>query len=62
MRQAIIIKNPKWEPFTVASDAFKKLGDSDNAVLLVRGRCKEKGKAAKVSSVVLPKVSKTSLA
>lgn len=50
MRQAIVITNPKWEPFTKASDAFKtikpKAGES--AVLVVRGRCKEKNqKSAK---------------
>jgi uncharacterized C2H2 Zn-finger protein len=44
MRQAIIVKNPKWEPFTTVSDAFKAISvkDKDSAVLVVRGRCKEK--------------------
>jgi len=44
MRQAIVIKNPKWEPFVTASDAFKKLEvkDKETAVLVVRGRAKEK--------------------
>ncbi len=44
MRQAIIVKNPKWEPFTAVSDAFKALTvkDKESAVLVVRGRCKEK--------------------
>ena len=42
MRQAIIIKNPKWELFSAASDAFKKLKDNEPAVLVVRGRCKER--------------------
>lgn len=40
MRQAIVIKNPKWEPYTVASDAFK--ASDAPSVLIVRGRCKEK--------------------
>jgi hypothetical protein len=44
MRQAIIIKNPKWELFTAASDAFKAtvVKEGESAVLVVRGRCKEK--------------------
>lgn len=44
MRQAIIIKNPKWEPFTKASDAFKSttVKDGESCLLVVRGRCKEK--------------------
>jgi hypothetical protein len=41
MRRALIVTNPKWEPFTAASDKFKDL-DGD-AVLVVRGRAKEKG-------------------
>lgn len=43
MRQALVITNPKWEPFTKVSDAFKnlKLKDAESAVLVVRGRCKE---------------------
>lgn len=62
MRQAIVIKNPKWEPFTKASDAFKATGlkEGESAVLVVRGRCKEKAikvirklKAAVVSVAVL---------
>lgn len=54
MKQAIVIKNPKWEPFTVASDAFKSA--EAPAVLVVRGRTKEKklaksvAKAAKVTA------------
>jgi hypothetical protein len=40
MRQAIVIKNPKWELFTTASDAFKSA--SAPSILVVRGRCKEK--------------------
>lgn len=45
MRQAFVIKNPKWELFTKASDAFK---DTDApSILVVRGRCKEK-KVAKI--------------
>ena len=50
MRQAIVIKNPKWEPFVAASDAFKKVKDNETAVLVVRGRCKEH-KVAKVSLI-----------
>lgn len=44
MRQALIVKNPKWEPFTAVSDAFKALSvkDKESAALVVRGRCKEK--------------------
>lgn len=55
MRLAFIVKNPKWEPFIEASDAFKKLGDKDSAVLVVRGRCKEKKvkKAVKVLASIL---------
>lgn len=40
MRQAIVITNPKWEPFTKASDAFAKA--TAPAILVVRGRSKEK--------------------
>jgi hypothetical protein len=40
MRQALIVKNPKWELFSTVSDEFKSL--SGNAVLVVRGRSKEK--------------------
>lgn len=51
MRQAIIVQNPKWEPFTKASDAFKsitpKIGET--TLLVVRGRCKEKSKKSSVS-------------
>jgi hypothetical protein len=59
MRQAIVIKNPKWELFTAASDAFKKLKAGETAVLVVRGRCKEIkppkliAKAVKVAAVLL---------
>lgn len=44
MRQAIVIKNPKWEPFTKASDAFKAttLKEGESAILVMRGRSKEK--------------------
>lgn len=42
MRQALVLKNPKWEPFTTASDAFKAVKDGENAVLVVRRHCKEK--------------------
>jgi len=40
MRQALIVTNPKWERFTDASEKFKAL--SSDAVLVVRGRNKEK--------------------
>lgn len=39
MRQAIIIENPKWEPFTKVSEAFKSA--KGTAVLVVRGNNKE---------------------
>lgn len=39
MRQAIIVENPKWEPFTKVSDAFKSVKGA--AVLVVRGNNKE---------------------
>ena len=44
MRQAIIVKNPKWEPFTTVSNAWKAITvkDGETAVLVVRGRAKEK--------------------
>lgn len=48
MRQAIVIQNPKWEPFNTASDAFKAA--KAPAVLVVRGRSKEK-KVSKIASV-----------
>ena len=52
MRQALVIKNPKWEPFTSASDAFKGLDikTGESAVLVVRGRCKERN--SKLSKVI----------
>lgn len=40
MIQALIVTNPKWERFSTVSDKFKALKDS--AVLVVRGRNKEK--------------------
>jgi hypothetical protein len=40
MRQALIVKNPKWEPFSKVSGEFKAL--SGEAALVVRGRVKEK--------------------
>lgn len=40
MRQALIVTNPKWERFTAVSEKFKAL--SGSAVLVVRGRSKEK--------------------
>lgn len=40
MRQALIVTNPKWEPFQAVSDKFKGLTGA--AVLIVRGRSKEK--------------------
>lgn len=44
MKQALIIKNPKWEPFHTVSDAFKATAvkEGETAILVVRGRCKEK--------------------
>ena len=44
MRQAIVIQNPNWEPFTKASDAFKALSlkAGESVILVVRGRSKEK--------------------
>jgi len=59
MRQALVIKNPKWELFTEASDAFKAVKEGENAVLVVRGRCKEKrvktkpDKIAKAAALLL---------
>jgi hypothetical protein len=58
MRQAIVITNPKWEPFTAASDAFKSAAAP--AVLVVRGRCKEKKSGKK--SEKKTEVSKSKLA
>jgi len=55
MRQAIVIKNPKWELFTAASDAFKSTDAP--AVLVVRGRCKEK--KVKDTPVALKQTKKT---
>jgi ribosomal protein S4E len=49
MRQALIVKNPKWERFTAVSDEFKAL--SGDAVLVVRGRNKEKSGKANQSKV-----------
>jgi hypothetical protein len=59
MRQALIVKNPKWERFTAVSDEFKAL--SGDAVLVVRGRCKEK-KSAKAGAAKIYKKSAESLA
>jgi hypothetical protein len=63
MRQAIVIQNPKWELFTKASDAFKALTlkAGESAILVVRGRSKEKriekkttiAKAAAIIAVML---------
>jgi len=55
MRQAIVIKNPKWELFTAASDAFKSTDAP--AVLVVRGRCKEK--KVKDAPIALKQTKKT---
>lgn len=49
MRQALIVENPKWERFTDASDKFKAL--SGEAILVVRGRVKEKNSSAKRSHI-----------
>ena len=54
MIQAIIVKNPKWEPFDKVSDAFKKLDPKENPVLVVRGRCKEKTEHAAKKFVKAP--------
>lgn len=51
MKQALVIVNPKWEPYSEARDAFKlvKLKDNDTVLLVVRGVTKErKGHAIKV--------------
>jgi len=48
MRQALIVTNPKWEPFTAVSDKFK--GSTGDAVLVVRGRCKEKRTKPEIKS------------
>jgi hypothetical protein len=40
MRQALIIKDPKWELFSTTSEKFKNL--SGDCVLVVRGLNKEK--------------------
>lgn len=53
MRQAIIVKNPKWEPFHVVSDAFKAEKEGSGSVLVVRGRCKEKRKAKLAKAVAV---------
>ena len=40
MKQALIIKNPKWEPYNKASAAF---ADADpGSVLVILSRCKQK--------------------
>jgi hypothetical protein len=53
MRQALIVTNPKWERFTGVSDKFKAL--SGDAVLVVRGRCKEKVEAKAGKSKIYKK-------
>jgi hypothetical protein len=50
MRQALIVENPKWERFTDASEKFKAL--SGNAVLVERGRVKERQPTSRISNVV----------
>jgi|APGre2960657404_1045060.scaffolds.fasta_scaffold292975_2 hypothetical protein len=52
MRQAIVIKNPKWESFTAAADAFKDLTlkEKESAVLVVRGKCKERKPAKTIAA------------
>lgn len=40
MRQALIIKNPKWQLYTEAVSEFQKTDAP--AVLVVRANCKEK--------------------
>lgn len=59
MRQALIVTNPKWERFTDASEKFKAL--SGDAVLVVRGRSKEK-KSATAGKAKVYKKSAESLA
>ncbi len=53
-RQAIIVTNPKWERFTVASDAFKKLTfkEKESAVLVERGRSKERSHLKGIKTLV----------
>jgi len=46
MRQAIVIKNPKWETFTTALEKFKAA--SDDVVLVIRGRNKSKEAKEKI--------------
>jgi hypothetical protein len=46
MRQAIVIKNPKWETFTTALEKFKDA--SDDVVLVIRGRNKSKEAKEKI--------------
>jgi hypothetical protein len=50
MRQALIVKNPKWELFSTVSAEFKAL--AGNAVLVVRGTNKEKKTAKPVLKAV----------
>lgn len=57
MRQALIVKNPKWESFTTASEEFKAL--SGNAVLVVRGRSKEKKNAEAGASKIYKKTAES---
>jgi hypothetical protein len=53
MIQAIIVKNPKWEPYDKVRDEFAKTTEKD-AVLVVRGRCKQKNRAARNDFKKLP--------
>lgn len=57
MKQALIIKNPKWERFTTVSDEFKAL--SGDAVLVVRGRSKEKIQATAGKPKVFKKTAES---
>ena len=59
MRQALIVKNPKWERFTAVSEEFKAL--SGDAILVVRGRSKEK-RSSKAGQPKIFKKSAESLA
>ncbi len=54
MRQAIIVTNPKWERFSTVSDAFKKLTfkEKESAVLVERGRAKERSHLKAVKTFV----------
>jgi len=58
MIQALIVKNPKWEPYDKVRDEFAKSKDTD-AVLVIRGRCKQKNRAARNDFKKLPAATAT---